>query len=293
MHYLYNRNNNFKILMKKIIFSILALLFFNGISSAQNLKLVTYNIRLDLESDGENKWSNRKDFWASQINFYEPDVFGIQEALPHQVTDIASALPGYSYVGIGRDGIGKGESSNIFFKKDRFKMVQEKTFWLSETPEKISKGWDAALNRVCTYVLLKDNKTKKSFWVFNAHLDHIGELARTNAIQLILSKIKEVNTKKLPVFVIGDFNTEPNEQRITDLKKQMDDSYDITKQKPFGPNGTFNAFQYFEPVKKRIDYIFLSKNNPFKVVKYAVLTDSKNLKFPSDHFPVLVEIQLN
>ena len=137
MHYLYNRNNNFKILMKKIIFSILALLFFNGISSAQNLKLVTYNIRLDLESDGENKWSNRKDFWASQINFYEPDVFGIQEALPHQVTDIASALPGYSYVGIGRDGIGKGESSNIFFKKDRFKMVQEKTFWLSETPEKI------------------------------------------------------------------------------------------------------------------------------------------------------------
>jgi endonuclease/exonuclease/phosphatase family metal-dependent hydrolase len=279
--------------MKKIIFSILALLFFNGISSAQNLKLVTYNIRLDLESDGENKWSNRKDFWASQINFYEPDVFGIQEALPHQVTDIASALPGYSYVGIGRDGIGKGESSNIFFKKDRFKMVQEKTFWLSETPEKISKGWDAALNRVCTYVLLKDNKTKKSFWVFNAHLDHIGELARTNAIQLILSKIKEVNTKKLPVFVIGDFNTEPNEQRITDLKKQMDDSYDITKQKPFGPNGTFNAFQYFEPVTKRIDYIFLSKNNPFKVLKHAVLTDAKNLKFPSDHFPVLVEIQLN
>ena len=254
---------------------------------------MTYNIRLDLESDGENKWSNRKDFWASQITFYEPDVFGIQEALPHQVTDIASALPEYSYVGIGRDGIGKGESSNIFFKKDRFKMVQENTFWLSETPEKISKGWDAALNRVCTYVLLKDNKTKKSFWVFNAHLDHIGELARTNAIQLILSKIKEINTKNFPVFLTGDFNTEPNEQRITDLKKQMDDSYDITKQKPFGPTGTFNAFQYFEPVTKRIDYIFLSKNNPFKVLKYAVLTDSKNLKFPSDHFPVLVELQLN
>ena len=279
--------------MKKIFFSILVLLIFNGNSSAQNLKLMTYNIRLDLESDGENKWSNRKDFWASQITFYEPDVFGIQEALPHQVTDIASALPEYSYVGIGRDGIGKGESSNIFFKKDRFKMVQENTFWLSETPEKISKGWDAALNRVCTYVLLKDNKTKKSFWVFNAHLDHIGELARTNAIQLILSKIKEINTKNFPVFLTGDFNTEPNEQRITDLKKQMDDSYDITKQKPFGPTGTFNAFQYFEPVTKRIDYIFLSKNNPFKVLKYAVLTDSKNLKFPSDHFPVLVELQLN
>ena len=277
--------------MKQFFLSVFIVI--SVFSSAQNLKLMTYNIRLDLESDGENKWSNRKDFWASQITFYEPDVFGIQEALPHQVTDIASVLPEYSYVGIGRDGIGKGESSNIFFKKDRFKMVQENTFWLSETPEKISKGWDAALNRVCTYVLLKDNKTKKSFWVFNAHLDHIGELARTNAIQLILSKIKEVNTKNFPVFLTGDFNTEPNEQRITDLKKQMDDSYDITKQKPFGPTGTFNAFQYFEPVTKRIDYIFLSKNNPFKVAKYAVLTDSKNLKFPSDHFPVLVELQLN
>ena len=277
--------------MKQFFLSVFIVI--SVFSSAQNLKLMTYNIRLDLESDGENKWSNRKDFWASQITFYEPDVFGIQEALPHQVTDIASALPEYSYVGIGRDGIGKGESSNIFFKKDRFKMVQENTFWLSETPEKISKGWDAALNRVCTYVLLKDNKTKKSFWVFNAHLDHIGELARTNAIQLILSKIKEVNTKNFPVFLTGDFNTEPNEQRITDLKKQMDDSYYITKQKPFGPTGTFNAFQYFEPVTKRIDYIFLSKNNPFKVLKYAILTDSKNLKFPSDHFPVLVELQLN
>lgn len=277
--------------MKQLFLSVFIVI--SVFSSAQNLKLMTYNIRLDLEFDGENKWSNRKDFWASQITFYEPDVFGIQEALPHQVIDIASALPEYSYVGIGRDGIGKGESSNIFFKKDRFKMVQENTFWLSETPEKISKGWDAALNRVCTYVLLKDNKTKKSFWVFNAHLDHIGELARTNAIQLILSKIKEVNTKNFPVFLTGDFNTEPSEQRIADLKKQMDDSYDTTKQKPFGPTGTFNAFQYFEPVTKRIDYIFLSKNNPFKVVKYAVLTDSKNLKFPSDHFPVLVELQLN
>ena len=277
--------------MKQFFLSVFIVI--SVFSSAQNLKLMTYNIRLDLESDGENKWSNRKDFWASQITFYEPDVFGIQEALPHQVTDIASALPEYSYVGIGRDGIGKGESSNIFFKKDRFKMVQENTFWLSETPEKMSKGWDAALNRVCTYALLKDKKTKKAFWIFNAHFDHIGELARTNSIQLIQSKIKSLNTKNYPVFLMGDFNSEPSEERIVNLSKQMDDSYDITKQKPFGPAGTFNAFQYFEPVTKRIDYIFLSKNNPFKVLKYAVLTDSKNLKFPSDHFPVLVELQLN
>lgn len=157
----------------------------------------------------------------------------------------------------------------------------------------MSKGWDAALNRVCTYVLLKDNKTKKSFWVFNTHLDHIDELARTNSIQLIQSKIKSLNTKNYPVFLMGDFNSEPSEERIVNLSKQMDDSYTISKEKPFGSTGTFNAFQYFEPATKRIDYIFLSKNNPFKVLKHTVLTDAKNLKFPSDHFPVLVELQLN
>ena len=172
----------------KLQISTLVLLItisFSETISAQNLKLMTYNIRLDVASDGENGWPNRKEYWASQLSFHEPDIFGIQEALPNQVLDIAGLLPKYNYVGIGRDGIGKGESSNIFYKKDRFKVLEENTFWLSETPNKISKGWDAALNRVCTYALLKDNKSKQTFWVFNTHLDHIGEVARTNSIQLI------------------------------------------------------------------------------------------------------------
>lgn len=277
--------------MKQLFSSIF--LVISIFSFAQNLKLMTYNIRLDLESDGENKWSNRKDFWTSQVAFYEPDIFGIQEALPNQVTDIASALPEYSYVGIGRDGIGKGESSNIFFKKERFELLSENTFWLSKTPEKISKGWDAALNRVCTYALFKDKKTKKTFWIFNTHFDHIGELARTNSIQLILSKIKSLNTKNYPAFLMGDFNSEPSEERILNLKKEMLDSHDISIEKPFGPMGTFNAFQYYQPATKRIDYIFLSKKNLFKVIKYAVLNNPKELKFPSDHFPVFVELQIN
>lgn len=279
--------------MKKILFSLTLFLLFNGSASGQELKLMTYNIRLDLASDGENAWPNRKDYWASQVAFYEPDIFGVQEALPHQVTEIATLLPGYNYVGIGRDGIGKGESSNIFFKKDRFKVLEQNTFWLSETPEKISKGWDAALNRVCTYVLLKDNTTKKTFWIFNTHLDHIGEAARTNSILLILSKIRELNTKNHPVFLMGDFNTEPTEERIVNLKKEMQDSRDISEEKPFGPNGTFNAFKHNEAVTKRIDYIFLSKESPFKVKKYAILSDSKDLKYPSDHLPVLIELELN
>ncbi|MEO5776785.1 MAG: endonuclease/exonuclease/phosphatase family protein [Flavobacterium sp.] len=278
--------------MKLLISRLLLLIVFSlsSLVSAQNLKLMTYNIRLDLASDGENSWPNRKEYFCSQLAFYEPDVFGIQEALPHQVTDIATLLPKYNYAGIGRDGVGKGESSNIFFKKDRFEILQENTFWLSETPDVISKGWDAMLNRVCTYVLLKDKKTKQTFWVFNTHLDHIGELARTNSIQLILTKIKTLNTKNYPVFFMGDFNSEPTEERITNLKKEMLDSRDISEEKPFGPSGTLNAFKHNEAVTKRIDYIFLSKDNPFKVKKYAVLSDSKDLKYPSDHLPVYVEL---
>lgn len=279
--------------MKKFLFTTVVILFFSNFSKAQNLKLMTYNIRLDLASDGENAWLNRKDYFCSQLAFYEPDVFGIQEALPNQVIAIASALPKYNHVGIGRDGIGKGESSNIFYKKDRFELLQESTFWLSETPEVMSKGWDAALNRVCTYALFKDKKTKQIFWVFNTHFDHIGELARTNSIKLILSKIKSLNTKNHPVFFMGDFNSEPSEERIVNLKKEMLDTYDVSIEKPFGPRGTFNAFKHNEAVTKRIDYIFLSKNNNLKVKKIAILSDSKDLKYPSDHLPVYVEISFN
>jgi endonuclease/exonuclease/phosphatase family metal-dependent hydrolase len=261
--------------------------------NAQSLKLMTYNIRLDIDSDGENNWSHRKEFFTSQMQFYEPDIFGIQEAKPNQVMDIASALPQYSYIGIGRDGIGQGESSNIYYKKERFQLLQNSTFWLSETPDVISKGWDAAFNRVCTYALFKDLKTKKYFWLFNTHLDHMGELARANGIQLILSKIATLNTQKYPVFFMGDFNSKPNEERIISLKKMMLDTRDISEEKPFGPTGTFNGFKHNEPVTNCIDYIFISKNSNFIVKKFAVLSDSKDLKYPSDHLPVYVEILMS
>ncbi len=265
----------------------------SGFVHSQSLKMMTYNIRLDVAVDGENDWSHRKEFFTSLIQFYEPDVFGIQEATPNQVIDIPNALSQYNHIGIGREGVGKGESSNIYYKKERFSVYNETTFWLSETPNEISKGWDAACNRVCTFALFEDLKSKKSFWVFNTHLDHIGEVARTKGIELILSKIEAVNIQKLPVIFMGDFNSEPNENRIIALKKIMKDSRELSVEKPFGPFGTFNNFQYNEPATKQIDYIFLSKNSFFIVNKYAVLTDSKNLRFPSDHFPVYIEMKYN
>jgi endonuclease/exonuclease/phosphatase family metal-dependent hydrolase len=275
--------------MKKSIV-LLIFIFFSILSNAQELKVMTYNIRLDVAVDGENAWPLRKEFLTSQIQFYEPDIFGIQEAKPNQVSDISTMLSKYDQVGIGREGKGKGESSNIYYKKDRFILKESNTFWLSETPNKISQGWDAAFNRVCTYALLKDKKTRKNIWVFNTHLDHVGEIARTKGIELILSKIAKLNTKNYPVIFMGDFNSEPTDERIISLKTQMDDSRDISKEKPFGPIGTFNGFKYNEQVTLLIDYIFISKNNTLKVQKYGILSDSKDFKYPSDHLPVFVKL---
>src|SRR3970040_241981 len=159
---------------KKFGTAVLLLLFASAIN-AQPLKIMTYNIRLDIASDGENTWSKRKDYFAGQMQFYEPDIFGVQEATPVQVADVSTLLPQYGTIGTARDGIGKGEASNIYFKKDRLAVMESNTFWLSETPDKISKGWDAAFNRICTYGLFQDLRTKKKFWIFNTHLDHVGE----------------------------------------------------------------------------------------------------------------------
>ena len=275
---------------RNIVIIVLVLLLVSNSFYGQNLKIMTYNIRLDVASDGENAWSNRKDFFTSQIQFYSPDIFGVQEALPNQVADIAAALPEYNKFGIGRESEGKGEACTIYYKKDRFQLQESNTFWLSETPTVVSKGWDAACNRVCTYGLFKDIKSKKIFWVFNVHLDHMGNEARVKGVQLILSKIKEINSKKTPVFLMGDFNSEPDTPQIVEIKKAMDDTRDVSKEKPFGPSGTFNGFKYDKPVTLLIDYIFVSKNSGLKIQKHAVLSDSKDLKYPSDHLPVLIEI---
>ena len=261
-------------------------------AGARSLKLMTYNTRYDGAADGANGWSRRRGFLTAQLRFYAPDILGVQEASPDQVADIAAALPGYGYVGIGRDGGGKGEASDIYYRKDRFAPGKAETFWLSETPDRVSKGWDADLNRICTCAVFRDSLTGKSFWVFNAHLDHRGEEARTKGIRLILSKMARLNAKGLPAVLMGDFNSEPGEARIIELKKKMADCREISQEPPFGPYGTFNGFNYGEPAAQLIDYVFVSKNKGIAVKKYAVLSDAKDLRYPSDHFPVYVELEL-
>ncbi len=260
--------------------------------NGQKLGLMTYNIKLDYPKDGENSWDQRKDWMIGQINFYAPDIFGVQEAMPNQMKYLDSIMADYDYVGVGRDdGMDKGEYSAIFYNSKKFEIKESSTFWLSQTPEKVSMGWDAANHRVCTYALFEDTVNKEQFWIFNTHFDHVGVEARANSTQLILKKIEEITSGELAVILMGDFNLEPENENIRLIKTILEDSKEVSTTAPFGPSGTFNNFEFDKPVTRRIDYIFVSKNN-IVVSKYAVLSDCRNLKYPSDHLPVYVEIKL-
>ncbi|MBY8961393.1 endonuclease/exonuclease/phosphatase family protein [Flavobacterium sp. D11R37] len=260
-------------------------------TEAQTIKVMSYNIRLDHAGDGDNRWDNRKEQLAGQVKFYEPDFMGVQEALPNQMAYLLSQFNNqYDAIGVGRDdGANKGEYSAIFYNTQKYKLLRQSTFWLSETPDVPSTGWDAALNRICTYGLFQDKQNGKKIWVFNTHFDHVGEKARAESAKLILQKIKEVNKDNLPFVLTGDFNLKPDSEPVTIIKQQLNDTKDVASL-VFGPEGTFNAFEFTKPVTRRIDYIFVPKS--MEVKKYAVLSDSQNCRYLSDHLPVYAELEL-
>ncbi len=279
--------------MKKI-FLFLLLLSFTVSTKAQTIKLMTYNLRLSLASDGLNSWGHRRDFMVDQINFFAPDIMGTQEGLPGQVHYLKKHLKNYDYIGIGREGSDeKGEHVAVFYNTSRFKVLRHHTFWLSKTPDRMSKGWDAAYLRICTYGLFQDKTTRKQFWVFNIHLDNKGQVARRESVKLILKKITEINTRGLPVILMGDFNSLPGSEVVREFGRYFYESRHISKAVPFGPEGTFNNFEFGETRNQRIDYIMIEKKSPIIVKRYAVLRDSRNHEYPSDHFPVYAEIVLS
>jgi len=280
--------------MKKIVSLIVPMCLMAMFSYGQNIELMSYNIRLDNPNDGENAWPNRKETFVNQILFYAPDVIGIQEGLEHQVSYLDTNLKTYKYVGVGRADVketGVGEYSAIFYNTSKYKELKSGTFWLSESPDKPSRGWDASLNRICTFIQLKDKKSDQIFWVFNTHFDHRGVEARKKSSGLIIQKIEAITKEKDPVFLMGDFNLQPDEAPIQFLAKELNDSKSVSKLPSYGPTGTFNGFDACKNVNKRIDYIFTSKSN-ITVKKYAVIADVDDVKYPSDHFPVFIEAEI-
>jgi len=272
----------------KSIFLVLLILISTTLHAQQNLTVATYNIRLDLASDAPNHWDNRKEALASVVLFNEVEILGVQEALHHQMVQLKDMLKDFDNAGVARDdGAEKGEYSAIFYHRNLYKLINSGTFWLSESPEKPSKSWDAALPRICTWVVLEQKSSGKKLMVLNTHFDHIGKVARAESAKLILKKASELNTENLPLILMGDFNAIHVEEPIQLLSAALKDASKEALVKMLA-SGTFNAFKWNEIPTNIIDYIFL--NDGFKPLRYGVITQSNEQRYPSDHFPVLVEL---
>tara|TARA_B100001093_G_scaffold519981_1_gene611843 strand:+ start:3510 stop:4346 length:837 start_codon:yes stop_codon:yes gene_type:complete len=272
---------HFKLFLRLIVLSFTVTL------SAQELTAFSINIRYNSNNDGDDLWELRKKEVVEHIATQKPSVFGVQEATHTQMLYLNEELPNYTYVGVGRDdGKTKGEYSAIFYHKGEVELIEEETFWLSSTPERVSKGWDAVIVRVCTYAKFKHIESERQFWHFNTHFDHIGQMARTESAILIREKIKSINREQLPVVLSGDFNALPEEQPIAELKKLFRDPLeDIVL---IGPLGTFNGFEVGVQPDRRIDYIF---SDGFNVKSYKHLDDKrKNGRWISDHLAVSIHL---
>ena len=268
---------------------ILALFIGFANVQGQDISVLTYNIKWDNTNDTVNNWNDRKEAMVSLLKHYQPGIIGMQEVVNGQLNYLVANLPNFASVGVGReDGKEKGEYSPILYDTELLKSLENATYWLSDTPDKISVGWDAALERICTYALFEDLKTKKQFWVFNTHFDHMGVLAREKSAALIVSKIKELNTENLPVVLMGDLNLKPDENPIQFLKKELVDGQSITQKTFYGPTGTFNGFEHDRKLTDRIDYIFVQN---FAVESYIHIDDRmENNKHISDHLPVFAKL---
>ncbi len=278
--------------LKRALFVALLLLSTMFIQ-AQTLRVATYNMRNDNNSEDSahgNGWKQRYPMISALIQFHDFDIFGTQELLYHQIMDLHKDLPKYDYYGIGRDdGKQAGEFSEIFYKKDKFQMLGHGDFWLSETPEKPGLGWDATCcNRICSWVWLQDKKSKKKFYVFNAHYDYQKDLARNESSKLILKEIKRIAGSQ-PVIFMGDMNGSNETQWYKTIAGSgiLVDTYNKVAN-PYANNGSFNGFGKTVKSNEVIDHIFVTRQ--FKVQKWGILTDTYHGRYPSDHFPVLAVI---
>lgn len=264
-------------------------------SKDEPIDVMSFNVRYDNPGDSLNNWRFRKDRVANAIRFYDAEIVGTQEVLHGQLLDLQQRLPEYGVVGVGReDGKEKGEYSALWYKKDRFEVMDSGNFWLSETPEVAgSKGWDGACERIAAWARLKDKTTGKVILALNTHLDHVGEVARREGVALVLDRA-EVLGEGARIVVTGDFNAGPESEVIRQVTDTAHPQHltDARTVSPivYGPDWTFHDFgRWPQEKRERIDYVFLGEG--WKVTRYGVLAELDNEAYLSDHNPVLVTIQ--
>ena len=251
------------------------------------LRVISYNVRYtgERETDGENHWDWRRAASINMVREERPAMMGVQEALAAQLQFLDENLPEYGYVGVGRDdGKSAGEHMAIFYLKEAVELENWGTFWLSQTPDEVTMGWDAVCYRTCTWALMHDKATGKQFAMLNTHLDHRGEEAREQSIVLIVNKIKELIPEGVPILLTGDFNSTTDSEIYAPLKAVADDAREVATESD--RRGTFNGWGKASSV---IDHIFV---RGVEVDRFKVLCD-KNYGAPyiSDHYPVVADVR--
>jgi endonuclease/exonuclease/phosphatase family metal-dependent hydrolase len=304
--------------MKKIEYLLLFLMLLSGnlvANQPATFTVASYNLRQANREDSVNGngWGQRAPYIAKIALFHGFDIFGTQEGFYRQLQDLKQLMPGYEYIGVGRDdGKKKGEHSAIFYRTDKFQVLDHGDFWLSEDQTKPNFGWDAACIRICTWGKFKEIGTGLTFVYFNLHMDHKGTKAREESAKLILKKIQEM-PKGMPVILTGDFNVDqfsPSYQ-LLNTSDILRDSYDKATLTYEPVAGTFNGFNPNNSPIGRIDHIFLT--NDFSVLKYGILDDTyravnnengkkvqvkavekqkPEARCPSDHFPVMITVEV-
>jgi endonuclease/exonuclease/phosphatase family metal-dependent hydrolase len=255
------------------------------------LRVMTYNIRLDLDSDGINRWANRRDQFIGQIGLMHPAILGLQEVVPGQKADLERALPDYAFVGVPREK--DGESASLAFDRNLFRLQTSGTFWLSPTPDVPSKGWDSAYSRVATWAHLTKKNNGGRFLAVNTHLDNEGKQARLEGARQISRWIAANSMPGELVVLTGDFNTTPDSppvQVFTSTPLGLRDARTITRTPAVGPEGTWNDFVLLPTESERIDFVLIDPR--MTVERYGVLAWHDNGGRPaSDHFPVVADLK--
>jgi endonuclease/exonuclease/phosphatase family metal-dependent hydrolase len=279
--------------MKKLTFllvlaSIFSFNFLNFISDS--IKIISYNIRNNNPNDGKDIWENRRETITDFIEKEAPDFLGLQEVNYPQILYLNSNLINYNFIGVGRDdGKTRGEFSPIYFNESKYNLILSNTFWLSETPDNISVGWDAAMERICTYGLFEQKNDGTKLWVFNTHFDHIGNVAREKSVDLILSKIKDLTKDKDLIIITGDFNLSDDSVPIKNLQNFYNDvNIKLDNKSKF--YGTFNNFKIDNNYNNRIDYVFHKNFELIKSSHLHIKTDQG--RWASDHHPVIAILKI-
>lgn len=254
-----------------------------------DISVISFNIRVDNAADGTNVWRNRRDAVVTMIERERPMLLGLQEAQPHQITYLSEHCPDYAWYGLGRDtgkvppatdSYAAEETMAVFWRTAELELLDKGTFWLSETPDQVSKGWDASYRRTCTWAGFRHKKSGQTCYFFNTHLDNDGKVAREESIKLLVSRMKTINSKRRVSFLTADFNSNVTDACFAPLHVYMRDA-----RANAAVSDDYPSWNGYGASTGRLDHVFFSGDN-CTAREFRTLRGDYGVPYISDHYPV-------